>query len=225
MNRRYSFKKRINNKNKKKSLIKKVSFALLLSLIPIGVSAFILHHSNLLSDIFENKNKKIVKTLKDIKNYNEYGEKKTKPDNYYNKEVIYFCQILSDKVKLTPIKINIKYNTNKIEKFMDTLINPPNNLDASYTSLIPKGTDLLNYKLKDGLLILNFNDKFLRLSYGEIGNKFKVSQVVSTMTSIKEVDRVTFRINGEKIKYLDYDGIILNKSFTKNDIHYQLPLN
>jgi spore germination protein GerM len=201
-------------------------FALLLWLIPIGLSAFILQYSKtFLYGIFEDdtKNNKIVKVLKDIKSYSEKEYNQTiseKPSDDKEKATVYFCQVLSDQVRLVPLKVKVGYGTNKIEKLINTLLKPPHNLSQSYTNLIPEGTSLLDYKLKDGLLTLNFNANFLRLSSGEIGNKFKVAQVVSTMTSVKGIDKVTFIVNGKVVKYLDYDGIILNRSFGKEDIQY-----
>lgn len=77
----------------------------------------------------------------------------------------------------------------------------PETKDLNQT--IPAGTELLDYEIKDKLIILNFND-LLRLNHwgGSTGELMTVYSIVNSYSSLAEIDSVKIIIEGQKIDSL-----------------------
>ncbi len=205
------------------------SLSFLLWLIPIGVSAFLFYRSPDLINDLQSKNKENKKREKIERIFNEIKEKENsrsysnnvtlhQPSKNNQMVTLFFCELTDIGVKLVPLEVKIDNNTSKIPQIVKLLITPPSAYQDKYQSLIPRGTKLLTYDINARQLTLNFNENFLKEFYGEVGKKLKIAQIVSTFTSLSEVETVLFQINGIQVKYLDSDGLILNRPFTDRDI-------
>ncbi len=204
------------------------SLSFLLWLIPIGVSAFLVYKSpELINDLQgkgkkDKKKEKIERIFKDIKeeeHNKSYSKNRTfhKPLETHQKVILFYCELIEAGVKLVPVEVKIT-SPNRVPQIIKLLLTPPSDYPDRYQTLIPRGTKLLSYHFNGKQLTLNFNEDFLKEFYGEVGKKLKIAQIVSTLTSLGEVETVLFQINGVQVKYLDSDGLILNRPFIAGDI-------
>ena len=68
---------------------------------------------------------------------------------------------------------------------------------SNLKKLIPDGTILNEIKIENGCAIINFSNQFLNFENDE--KKFKIiNSIVNTLTNLKEINSVSFLINGEK---------------------------
>ncbi|HEO64782.1 MAG TPA: hypothetical protein ENI73_02830 [Spirochaetes bacterium] len=205
------------------------SLSFLLWLIPIGVSAFLVYKSpELINDLQgkdkkDKKKEKIQRIFKDIQkeeHNKSYSKSRTphQPLETHEKVTLFYCELIDEGVKLVPVKVKITNNKAIIPQIIKLLLTPPSGYPDKYQTLIPRGTRLLAYHINGKQLTLDFNEDFLKEFYGEVGKKLKIAQIVSTLTSLGEVETILFQINGVQVKYLDSDGLILNRPFTGRDI-------
>ena len=220
---------------------KKGIMTLLLWLLPIGLSAFLIYQSpNLINEIEQkNKKEKPNKAKVVLAELEKKSEKKVfeKNGNIENIEsnaektieskivTLYFCELTETHAKLAPVNVEITQDAEKIPQVLNKLLIRPKGLSERYRSLIPDKTKFLGYDLKDKLLTINFSNQFLINNYGDIGKKLKIAQIVTTLTHLSEVDQVLFKVDGKKVKYLDSDGIILNRPLSQSDVPLKLALN
>ena len=84
---------------------------------------------------------------------------------------------------------------NPHKKLIEFLIKGPQN--EKLKKLIPDGTILNDIKIENGCAIINFSNEFL--NYENEENKLKIiNSIVNTLTNLKEINSVSFLINGEK---------------------------
>ena len=84
---------------------------------------------------------------------------------------------------------------NPYKKLIEFLIKGPQN--SKFKKLIPDGTILNDVKVENGCAIINFSNEFL--NYENEDKKLKIiNSIVNTLTNLKEVNSVSFLINGEK---------------------------
>ena len=84
---------------------------------------------------------------------------------------------------------------NPYKKLIEFLIKGPQN--SKFKKLIPDGKILNDVKVENGCAIINFSNEFL--NYENEDKKLKIiNSIVNTLTNLKEVNSVSFLINGEK---------------------------
>lgn len=68
---------------------------------------------------------------------------------------------------------------------------------SNLKKLIPEGTALHDIKIEKSCAIINVSNEFL--NYESEENKFKIiNSIVNSLTNLKEIDSVSFLINGEQ---------------------------
>ncbi|MBM7622691.1 GerMN domain-containing protein [Sporohalobacter salinus] len=81
------------------------------------------------------------------------------------------------------------------------LIKGPTNESLEQT--MPKGTRLLNSKLKKEVLVLNFNSKFRENHWGgSTGEITTIYSIVNTMAQFPKIEQVQFLIKGKEVESL-----------------------
>ena len=79
---------------------------------------------------------------------------------------------------------------------------------------IPEGSSLLDYKIEDKTIILNFNEE-LRVNHwgGSTGETMTVYSIVNTYTSLKEIEKVKILLEEKEIEtlvgHLDLTGPLM----------------
>ena len=112
------------------------------------------------------------------------------------KVILYFENIETGKLEIETkiIDANLLIE-NPYKKLVEFLIKGPQN--TKLKKLIPEGTINNDIKVENGCAIINFSDEFL--NYENEENKLKIiNSIVNTLTNLKEINSVSFLINGEK---------------------------
>lgn len=100
-------------------------------------------------------------------------------------------------------------------------------LRSGFTAPIPENTKLLGYHLKDGILVLNFSNELLNID-DKLEEKM-IEAIIYSMTSIKDVNGITIKVNNKVLEKIEYSNKILpevldrsfkiNKEFDSNSIN------
>ena len=117
------------------------------------------------------------------------------------KIILYFENIetgeLETEIKLIDANLLIK---NPYKELIDLLIKGPQS--SNLKKLIPDGTRLNDVKIEKNCAIINFSEEFL--NYENEEKKLKIiNSIVNTLTNLKEINSVSFLINGEKNEKLN----------------------
>lgn len=109
---------------------------------------------------------------------------------------LYFENIETGELEAETQLINAKSLLNEPYKEMvNLLIKGPQS--SNLKKLIPDGTILNDIKIENGCAILNLSNEFLNFENEE--KKLKIiNSIVNTLTNLKEINSVSFLINGEK---------------------------
>ena len=116
--------------------------------------------------------------------------------NRQTKVLLYFENIenenLEAEIKIIDANLLIE---NPAQKLIEFLMKGPQN--TKLKKLIPDGTILNEVKIENGCAIINFSNEFL--NYENEEKKLKIiNSIVNTLTNLKEINSVSFLINGEK---------------------------
>ena len=117
------------------------------------------------------------------------------------KIILYFENIetgeLETEIKLIDENLLIK---NQYKELIDLLIKGPQS--SNLKKLIPDGTKLNDVNIEKNCAIINFSEEFL--NYENEEKKLKIiNSIVNTLTNLKEINSVSFLINGEKNEKLN----------------------
>ena len=138
-----------------------------------------------------------------------------------NVETIYLLDS-NDYVARTSITVG-----NSNDKVLDVIEgltidgNKSNIIPNGFRSIIPVGTRILDKKLEDGILTINFSKEFLDISK-EYEEKM-IEAVIYSLTSIEGIDGVIIQVEGKQLNKLEKNNIILpnvlDKAFGINKVY------
>lgn len=113
------------------------------------------------------------------------------------KVLLYFASADSD--NLVPVETEISKVEGIGRRTIETLLQGPN-LESDLVSAVPLGTSLLDINVReDGLCIVDFSQELItNLSGGKKGEELAVYSIVNTLCQFETVERVEFRIEGQK---------------------------
>lgn len=137
--------------------------------------------------------------IKKIENeYQDYTPQEEISDEQarQTKILLYFENIETGKLEIETkiIDANLLIE-NPYKKLVEFLIKGPQN--TKLKKIIPDGTILNDIKVENNCAIINFSNEFLNYETEE--NKLKIiNSIVNTLTNLKEINSVSFLINGEK---------------------------
>ncbi len=153
-------------------------------------------------------------------NYPEEINHISEPEN--KKSIDIYLIDNNNYVALTKKIINDSESSDLIENIINSLIINENNenLPQGFKAIIPEGTKLIDYELKDGLLKINFNKNFLDVSQ-ENENKM-IEALIFSLTTIKEVKNIMIFVEGERLLKLPNSNktldLYLNRNYGINKI-------
>ncbi|HEX5012920.1 MAG TPA: GerMN domain-containing protein [Candidatus Limnocylindrales bacterium] len=90
------------------------------------------------------------------------------------------------------------------------------------TSAIPSGTKLLGLTIKAGVATVDLSGEFAA-GGGSASSKYRLAQVVYTLTQFSTVDSVVFRVDGSVVTVFGSEGIVLDGPQARVDYEDQLP--
>jgi len=83
-----------------------------------------------------------------------------------------------------------------------------------FKTIIPTGTSVIDIKLEDKILTINFSSELL-----DINEKYEekmIESLIYTLTSIDGIDKINILVEGEKLTKLPISGKLLPESLDKN---------
>lgn len=100
-------------------------------------------------------------------------------------------------------------------------------LRSGFLAPIPENTRLLDYHIKNGILVLNFSNELLNIeNYLE---EKMIEAIVYSLTSIKGINGITIKVNNNILNKIEYNNKVLpevldrsfkiNKEFNSNSIN------
>ena len=98
--------------------------------------------------------------------------------------------------------------TDPVEGLLSCLLEGPE--EEGMTSPLPSGTAVKSWSLENGLLIVDFSERYSALS--GIALTLADYSIVKTMTQLEQVDAVEIRADGDAIFYRDH------QSLTESDV-------
>lgn len=137
-----------------------------------------------------------VKKIKKNEKNNEIIPEEEISDNQLRETIVtlYFVDKELDVLKPEGRLVNVKDILNSPYNFLlQLLIDGPKN--EKLKKIIPEETKLLNVKLENDLLILDFSEDFLKYNNENEKNNI-IYSIVNTLTELKEVNRIKIIING-----------------------------
>jgi len=125
---------------------------------------------------------------------------------------IYLAVQDNDNVRLVPVKIALRDPQHPLKDLLEQLIQKPS--DNNHLNLVPFRTKIHSIKIKNHTAIIDFNDAFGINSYGRLGQRVQIYQIVYTATQFKDINAVTFTIDGKIVTYLGGDGVLIHNPVT-----------
>lgn len=83
-----------------------------------------------------------------------------------------------------------------------------------FKSLLPKGTKIIDLKLTDGLLTINFSKEFKNMDANN--EEHVIEALVYTLTSIDGIDKIVILVDNQKLEYLPNSKFKLPEYLDKN---------
>jgi spore germination protein GerM len=146
-------------------------------------------------------------------------EPPVQPEPITQEKTIEICWLhpTENKIKLVANTLTFEKSVGDnrvLETAMNKLLAGPEN--SSYTTTIPKGTKLLSLNVhKDGVHV-DLSSEFVS-GGGSAAMSSRLAQVIYTATSLNNNDRVWIHVNGEALKTLGGEGIVVNQPMTRQD--------
>jgi germination protein M len=109
-----------------------------------------------------------------------------------------------------------------MRKAVEELLAGPkiNEQTRGYISLIPSDVSLLDYRLENGVAILNFNKNLQPYGGGATRVRGMIAQIVYTVTALPKIDKVWIWMEGKKNIILGGEGLILDHPLTRSETGY-----
>ena len=134
---------------------------------------------------------------------------------------IYFIKIeLDGSAKPYPVKRKIQYKDSPITMTIKMLLKGPNPSERKkgIISFIPNGTQLLSASIKNGNLVLNFNNSIENNYSGRDAIMLEIAQILYTCFEFDTVKSVSILIDGKRKQYLTGEGIPLKSKYNRSDL-------
>jgi len=130
--------------------------------------------------------------------------------NINNKNInvkIYLARQSGQKAVLFEKDILVEKSQSLLKTTLDALIS---NRDQDSLNLIPINTRIKRVWIKDNIAYIDFSNEFSYNSYGVIGYKIQIYQIVYTATQFENISAVYFYMDGKPLNYLGGDGYGIN---------------
>lgn len=158
----------------------------------------------------ENDKKSLKNIAKDFQLFRK-NRKKNSSQSVNNSPVrirIFLAGKGDNFVKLVYDDVTIPQSQSLLRDTLERLISYEG--DEENLNLVPFNTTINSISIKGGIAHIDFNENFAQNSYGLIGYKVQIYQIVYTATQFDSVDAVYFYMDGKPIEYLGGDGYTID---------------
>lgn len=114
---------------------------------------------------------------------------------------VFFIQSTPTNFYLKPVIVKINREGDKHLQALEALFSGPPE-GSNLNPVFPPGTEVLNFKLNNGLAIVDLNRYASQLNVGAQGEYLAVASIVNTLTKLPDVYRVKIRIEGKEVDSL-----------------------
>lgn len=131
---------------------------------------------------------------------------------------VYWLNPQNDKIELAANTMTFQKSIESekvLSKALETLFNDTPS-SANHTTAIPTGTKLLGIKTDPEGIHLNLSKEFVS-GGGSASMSSRLAQVIYTATSINKTAAVWIDIEGQPLKNLGEEGLIINQPMTRKD--------
>lgn len=108
------------------------------------------------------------------------------------KITLYFANENAD--ALVPVEREIDKPSDMVIALVNELKKP-----EKYAAVLPQGTELIDYKVEDEILVLNFNQAFVNLQ-GSTGEFITVNSLVNTLTELPQYKGVKLLVEQKPLE-------------------------
>lgn len=119
-------------------------------------------------------------------------------------------------VSKTKIVINSNDLDNLIKELIETLIidgKYSDKIPSGFSAILPSDTELIEEKVEDNIITLNFNKKVLEIDKNK--EESMIESIIYTVTSIKNIKGVKINIEGNPLNNLPKNNIKLDEVLTR----------
>jgi spore germination protein GerM len=110
-------------------------------------------------------------------------------------------------IKLLPVDMEIKRSQTILKDTIEKLV--AYRPSGDYINIIPQGVKIRRVWIENRIAHIDFSNEFNFNTYGLIGYRVQVYQVVHTATQFDTVDAVFFYIEGKPVQYLGGEGFTI----------------
>ena len=184
--------------NKKKVAVFIVAILAIVSLAVVGAIAK------------QEENRKVEASTQEVEQNVEEQEAKTV------EVVLYFSDENSEKLIAEKRIVNYEtYKQNASKVVVEELIKGP--LDSKLYSVVPEGTKLLAVEVNDRKAVVDLSKEFIdNHNGGSSGEIMTIYGIVNSLTELKDIDSVEFKIEGESRE--EFKGhLVFNEAFVRNE--------
>ena len=131
---------------------------------------------------------------------------------------VYWLNPQDDSIKLAANTMTFQKSIKServLETALETLFNNPPQ-DAAHTTAIPPGTKLLGVEVDEKGIHVNLSKEFTS-GGGSSSMSSRLAQVIYTSTSSSNGDRVWISVEGNPLKNLGEEGLIISQPMTRKD--------
>jgi len=159
------------------------------------------------------ENKKVETSTQEVEQKQDVNEEESKKTV---EVVLYFSDANAEKLIQEKRMVNYEtYKQNPQKAIIEELIKGP--LDSKLYSVIPNGTKLLSVEVKDRKVVVDLSKEFIdNHNGGSTGEIMTIYGIVNSLTELKDIDSVEFKIEGESRS--EFKGhLIFNEAFERNE--------
>ncbi|MGE5605868.1 MAG: GerMN domain-containing protein [Bacteroidota bacterium] len=114
---------------------------------------------------------------------------------------VFFIQSTPTNFYLKPVIIKINREGDRHQKALEALFSGPP-VGSNLTPVFVPETKVLDFKLNNGLAIVNLNRYATQLNVGAQGEYLAIASIVNTLTKFPDIYRVKIRIEGKEVDSL-----------------------
>jgi len=126
---------------------------------------------------------------------------------------------------LVPVLRTVPQTTRTAQAAMTALLAGPTNAESAgrtITTAIPDGTTVKSVSTKNGVATVDLSTEF-GTSGGTESMRYRLAQVVYTLTQFSSVKSVLFQVEGQTVTTFGTEGIVLNGPSKRADWTAELP--
>lgn len=118
------------------------------------------------------------------------------------KVALFYIQAKANRLYLQPQILEIEAQPDIYQAVVAAILEGPPGSDSASVSIFPKGSKVLGVMVKNGLAVVDLNQKATELNVGSEGEFLAVLSIVNTLTKLPDIYQVKIMVEGEEVESL-----------------------